>query len=276
MSVTTALLDTNTTRACQLQACLKTQGISCQQFSTSQQFLAESRDNLQKILFLSADTPPYHTSGDLLKTFVRVAPRMHITLLSSTTTHKLIMLAIRERIWVDVPKLNTYTDLVQRYTRARARLPEIVVEDDQTLYKNLRANWESASLTNNTFSLTSSVGEAFELAITGRASVFLSLPPRYSPSSNISSLIYRLCPATIAILIKLSASPNNSQTYFPPPPASRFSVLEPPFNAVAIQALLASLSISSPSPKQRSPLAYLQQSMTGSGTSEASISKPTH
>jgi hypothetical protein len=246
-TLTAILVDVNDRRAGLLQDSLETRGVTCHKVTEPSQLTDVAHSNGACVLFLDVDSLPYSVSDEILEAFVRVAPAAPIVLLSEMPAWKLITAAIRERIWVDIPKSSEYTDLLQRYTSARAVSPAIVIDGDPELYRSLHATLAPTATVSDTPLVASSVGDALEMAINGRAPVFLELTRHLPLNIETSTLIYKLSPIIIAILVQMNglSHPMQKAFYLGPSP-SRFGVLGPSYGEADVGALMTALGVNWP------------------------------
>lgn len=223
-------------------------GVPYYRVTEPSQILELAHSNTPDTMFVAADQLPYAVSGDMMKAFTKVAPKSPVVLLSEMPTSKLIKFAIRERLWAEVPKSSGYSDLVQRYTSARAASPALIVDDDMALHSSLNAVFKPTSSTSDPLPVASSVGDALEMVIDGRAPVFLKLARHLPLDIDTSILVYDLCPTTIAILVQMTATSRSKQAYHISQPPSRFAVLDTSACSESdIEVLIRKMGVSWPS-----------------------------
>jgi hypothetical protein len=236
---TAILIDANQQRAIQIKETLMGDGVHCISVGSAEELatLTVKPD----IFFISADEPPFHLSETMLAGLTDVGPTAPIILLNDAETWQLTTAAIRERMWVDIPKSNQYQDLLERYTSAKASLPAIIIDSDPSLYDKLNTQWMKNGQ-GPSLCWAERIGVALELSAKGEAPVFLNLRSELSTSTRISTLIYKLCPVVAAVLIKMHTTTRPFQNYYFSDPASRFVVMGPPYNRNSLDSLFTQLN----------------------------------
>lgn len=234
------IADSNVARAAHLKRLLGTVG-----FTYREAALPEAIDSRADALFVAADQP---ISDRLLARFVRRAPGAPVVVLSDLPLWKLITLAVRERVWMDVPKKEPYQNLLTRYASTRDACPAIVVENDPVRCDELLFTWQHHKQCQAVPRLLHNVGEAFEMAIDGRGPIILSLrlPDDVHRRPDTSTLIYSLCPTVIAIMTEAYGYRRSMQNYFWTQPNARFGLLKPPFRPSDLMSLLQNLQVAWP------------------------------
>ncbi len=240
MNLETAILvDTNQQRTQQIKETLMGDGVDCVSVGS-----AEELSTLKvkpDVFFVAADEPPFHLSETMLASLTDLGPSAPIILLNDAETWQLTTAAIRERMWVDIPKSNQYHDLLERYTSAKASLPAIIIDSDPSLYDKLNDQWTKNGQ-GPPLCWAERIGVALELSAKGQAPVFLNLRSELSTSTRISTLIYKLCPVVAAVLIKMHTTTRPFQNYYFSDPASRFVVMGPPYNQNSLDGLFTQLN----------------------------------
>lgn len=211
------------------------------------------------MIFVNADRPPFGLSHDVLDTFVRFAPGVPLVLLSERSIRGLLTDVIRARMWVEIPKVNHHTDLLQRYTLARSAHPVLIVDSDLAVYERLRDSLNAMTNRSVAFPVVSSVGEAFDLVMNGRAPVFLRLARELPDSIDTTIVIYQLCPAIITILTQMAVLAQVEHASGGAD-SKRFGVLGPIINGFAIDSVLKKLGVSwsevAPKPIPKPPIKH--------------------
>jgi hypothetical protein len=236
---TAILVDANQQRALQIQETLLGDGVYCVPVGSVEE-LSKIKSK-PDVLFVAADEPPFHLSEAMLASLTDIGPTAPIVLLNNAETWQLTTAAIRERMWVDIPKSNQYHDLLERYTSAKASLPAIIIDSDPSLYDKLNAQWKKKGQ-GPALCWAEKVGVALELSAKGQTPVFLNLRSELSTSTRISTLIYKLCPVVAAVLIKMHTSTRPFQNFYFSDPASRFVVMGPPYNRNSLDSLFTQLN----------------------------------
>jgi hypothetical protein len=234
---TALIADSNTTRAAGLQQILEEARFDCCITSTTMTFEQPAR-----VLFVAGDIPDISGSDQLIRSFAETSPGAPIVVLTEAPLWRLITLAVRERAWMDLPGSAGDNGLLTRYATSRSPYPKIIIEASPTRCDHLLTVWPDSAQDSSHLSLVHSVGDALETAIDGRVPVLLNLniPTSTLQSPDISTLIYSLCPAVIAVLAEASNSGHTHQSVIYTEPKSRFVVLKPPFHSSEFRTLLLS------------------------------------
>jgi hypothetical protein len=236
---TAILADPNQQRALQITETLEGDGVVCVPVGSVEEL--STLKAKPDVLFVAADKPPFHLSEVTLDTINKIGPATPIILLNDVETWQLTTTAIRERMWVDIPKSNHYHDLLERYTNARASLPAIIIDSDPDLYDKLNTHWGKEAK-GPALCWAEKVGVALELSVSGQLPVFLNQRSELSTSTRISTLVYKLCPVVAAVLIKMHTTTRPFQNYYFSDPVSRFVVMGPPYNRNSLDGLFTHLN----------------------------------
>lgn len=245
------IADNDTPRAKALRQTLAGEGFECAMVASAADITAPA-----SALFVAGDDPDISTSDELTRAFAEVSPGMPIVVISESPLWKLIPIAVRARAWMDVPKTEQYRDLLQRYAISRKPGPRIVIESSKTQCEQLQSAWHNGNGTSNGNGNTShsgpllvhTVGDALEAAIDGWGPVLLNIttPSRKLQNPNLSTLIYRLCPAVIAVIIEAHSTSHSYPNFVLTEPTSRFAVIKPPFRSNDLKVLLKDLDVAWP------------------------------
>jgi hypothetical protein len=240
---TALIADENTNRANRLRKLLGEAGFACESVHSAAEIV-----NPADVLFVAGDTPGIAGSDELVERFAQCTPDALIVVMTEAPLWELITLAVRKRAWMDVPQTEQYNDLLARYAISRSPRPKIIMEDSAARRDQLLSQWQSASQSMPDLQLASSLGEALELAIDSRVAVLLnfSISPGAAQTTGISTLVYSLCPAVIAVMLEAYNGKQARRNLSHIEPNSRFALLKPPFSSSDIGALLNTTSVGWP------------------------------
>jgi hypothetical protein len=240
----TALIDdANVARADQLRSLLSEANFLCTDVAS-----VEAGDKSADVLFLAGDMPGSAGSDELVTSFAQRVPGAPIIVVTEAPLWELIALAVRHRAWMDVPRTERYDDLLARYATSKSPCPKIIMEENAARCNQLLDQWRESSHCDSDLVLVHSVGEALETAVGGQVSVLLnhSITPGTLEGSGISTLIYTLCPAVIAVIIEACDRRRADENYVLAEPGSRFALLKPPFRSKDVRTLLNRMNVNWP------------------------------
>lgn len=200
------------------------------------------------VLFVAGDSPNGSGFASVIERFAVSAPDAPVLVSASLALWNLITMAIRKRAWMDVPRVNGQEDLLKRYAISRHPAPRIIIEGSVARCDELLNEWREASPEAPELVLVHTVGSALESAIQDERPVLLNynIAPGGQSNGELSTLIYSLSPAVIAVLIEASNPRRGFDTFMHTDPASRFALLRPPLRSGEVRTLLDQMIVNWP------------------------------